>query len=98
MDARALHRELDSCMRCDQHRLRNRLKRISKLAADTKHSNKDRSSNRKQPVGKSKNSEPDALEKIAKEIKASAARKSARLAGLPAVSYTHLTLPTTPYV
>ena len=37
IDAAALHREIDSCMGCDQHRLRNRLKRLSKPIAGKAH-------------------------------------------------------------
>ncbi len=34
--ARAIHREIDSCMRSDQHRFRNRLKRLSKATTGQK--------------------------------------------------------------
>ena len=91
MDARALHRELerelDSCMGCDQHRLRNRLRRLSKSADSAPPADKRRSSGNKQSAGKHRESESDALDKLSKDIAASAARKSARLAGLPEPEY-----------
>ena len=65
IDAAALHREIDSCMGCDQHRLRNRLKRLSKSSAG------------KAPA------DAEALEKLVRNIKESAARKASRLSGLP---------------
>ena len=91
MDARALHRELerelDSCMGCDQHRLRNRLRRLSKSADSAPPADKRRSSGKKQSAGKHPESESEALDKLSKDIAASAARKSARLAGLPEPEY-----------
>ena len=92
MDARALHRELNSCMGCDQHRLRNRLKRLSKPSGGGSRSDKNRPSNKKKPASQNSNSQSadaksDALDKLAKEIAASVARKSARLAGLPKPEY-----------
>ncbi len=69
IDADALKRDIDTCMGCDQHRLLNRLKRLSKPLA-----------------GKPK---PDAaaVEKLKHSIKESAARKAARLSGLPKPEY-----------
>lgn len=69
MDVAALKREIDACMGCDQHRLRNRLKRLSKPNA-----------------GKTR---PDAsaIEKLAQSIRESAARKAARLEGVPLPEY-----------
>lgn len=71
--AKELTREIDSCMGCDQHRLRNKLRRLSK------------------PSGKDTatkgSADPDALEKLSKEIEISSARKTARLASVPEPDY-----------
>ncbi len=69
IDAAALHREIDSCMGCDQHRLRNRLKRLSK------------------PIAGKAHADTEALEKLTRSIKESAARKALRLSGLPQPEY-----------
>lgn len=77
MDAKALTktliREIDSCMGCDQHRLRNKLRRLSKPSAKN--------------TSAKGGAEPDALKKLSKEIKASSARKAERLASLPEPEY-----------
>ena len=89
MDESALHRELNrelnSCMGCDQHRLRNRLKRLSKKAAAL--SAKGRATGKKQPGSQSVEKKSAVLDDLKKDIAASAARKSARLAGLPEPEY-----------
>jgi len=60
MDARALHSEIDSCMRADQHRLRNRLKRLKSAKTDNNAAAK----------------ESEALLKLKTEVEASVARLS----------------------
>jgi len=71
MDARALHSEIDSCMRADQHRLRNRLKRLKSAKTDNNAAAK----------------QSEALLKLKTEVEASVARRSQRQASLPVPEY-----------
>ena len=75
MDARALQREIDSCMGCDQHRLRNRLKRLSSSSPNSDSSVSDGQKN------------TEALNKLRADIKTSATKKEARLKSLPQPQY-----------
>ena len=74
MDASALHSDIDTCMRSDQHRLRNRLKRL-------------KGGGKKADNAKSDEQKTEALNKLKADVAASAARRTQRLSSLPVPEY-----------
>ena len=94
LDARALLREIDSSMRCDQHRFRSRLNKLKKSTARTDQKTADQKSTGQKSIGQKSAEQESGNQKhreaeiqLRNDIAASTTRRQNRQASLPVPEY-----------
>ena len=89
MDARNLHREIDKCMRADQHRLRNRLRKSLKGSGKNPQSPSaaNKSADLKDQESAGTKQHAAELSTLTADIAKSVTRRAKRLSGVPVPEY-----------
>ena len=94
LDARALLREIDSSMRCDQHRFRSRINKLKKSTARTDQKTADQKSTGQKSIGQKSAEQESGNQKhreaeiqLRNDIAASTTRRQNRQSSLPIPEY-----------